>query len=200
MQKKLNYHHVFHAIFIGNGIAPCPKEFYRPCALCLHLHRPLLKSARHCAHASCFAYILLRSNVKGHIIQRQLHIHLCKTRCVRTAPGRNVMFWCRRDVRGHIVYTNRCRPNSKEKISKEMFRRLPLVQTCWCCWQGHLQSVDEDVFDTLNGSLHTFTKWPSALMAARNAWVLQTAYQSEVTFLRMSLLYYYKSNRSNVTY
>ena len=29
----------------------------------------------------------------------------CKTRCVRTAPGRNVMFWCRSDVRGHIVYT-----------------------------------------------------------------------------------------------
>ena len=28
---------------------------YRPCALCLHLHRPLLKSARRCAHASCFA-------------------------------------------------------------------------------------------------------------------------------------------------
>ena len=46
-----------------------------------------------------------RSNVKGHIIQRRLHLNiLCKTRCVRTAPGRNVMFWCRRDVRGHIVY------------------------------------------------------------------------------------------------
>ena len=49
-------------------------------------------------------YILLRSNVTGHIIQRRLHLNLCKTRCVRTAPGRNVMFWCRRDIRGHIVY------------------------------------------------------------------------------------------------
>ena len=38
-----------------------------------------------------------------HIIQRRLHLNLCKTRCVRTAPGRNVMFWCRHDVRGHIL-------------------------------------------------------------------------------------------------
>ena len=41
--------------------------------------------------------------VRTHRVLRSHLLNLCKTRCVRTAPGRNVMFWCRRDVRGHIV-------------------------------------------------------------------------------------------------
>ena len=43
-----------HMIYVYGYRVLC-EIVYRSCALCLHLHRPLLKSARRCAHASCFA-------------------------------------------------------------------------------------------------------------------------------------------------
>ena len=66
-------------------------------------------SARRCAHASCFALILLRSNVKGHIIQRRSHLNLCKTRCVRTAPGtkRDVLVSPWRQRIEHVAKSNK---------------------------------------------------------------------------------------------